>query len=656
MPASRAAAQFALRNAPRVFSKRLLARSIATAMLSVLQIPLLACYAAFPVDDIHSPSVPVHHGDGDIRIRVSTYVEHLEPGKRRTETSWTNDVETAFRDSGLFSNVQRTPAGGEWTAVVRIIERERFSIGMAFLWLFSGFTIPAPVHHDLRMITTFGPPTDLPTSVIVRDGSYDTWSSWLLTPLFFSTHDRVPRELVSNLVRRTLFEAAHHFSPATRSRGPQLAGEDNSRLLAYTLAVHDSGWDDGPTQSQITEAGALLDRLAVLRGERNGQIVDSALRAFLDMRENGNSVGLLELMNEEAGRREKDQRRAALGQPSGRDPSPGSTAPCRAMICVESAYDACLGPHWMQLRTSVGEQLHGVESRANKGRFLVVTRNGSAALIHHGREHPISPQQVSAPRGRSFDPTTQAALEEEGYGCVGRSPAPTSQAEILESAMNASIAAATGAPVQTKEQAQAGENKRHEDEALKPKAAMVAESPHSELLSRVKASDSSPENIRRIQELLAELSFNPGLADGRLGPSTRAALIEWKTGSGESVSLAWTERDPPASRVANWDSGSPPKGCHWVCKRESGCPQTHNKPAIFSSDMVGTILPGQMMGGGSTKGWRFEKDSGNPLAPAFEVGSGAAPTPPAGVYSRGTTIVYSVTIPQEQDGWARACP
>jgi hypothetical protein len=97
-----------------------------------------------------------------------------------------------------------------------------------------------------------------------------------------------------------------------------------------------------------------------------------------------------------------------------------------------------------------------------------------------------------------------------------------------------------------------------------------------------------------------------------------------------------------------WDRGFPPKGCFWECTREEGCGQTSNKPMAFPPDFdpakfAGLTLPGQLIA-----------DIRNPQAPAFTIGKGA-PSPPLGVYSRGTRVTQSVTIPQREDGWLKAC-
>ncbi|MEQ1883068.1 MAG: hypothetical protein ABL878_19105 [Burkholderiales bacterium] len=97
-----------------------------------------------------------------------------------------------------------------------------------------------------------------------------------------------------------------------------------------------------------------------------------------------------------------------------------------------------------------------------------------------------------------------------------------------------------------------------------------------------------------------------------------------------------------------WDRGFPPKGCFWECTREEGCGQTSSKPMAFPPNFdlakfSNVTLPGQLIAG-----------IPNPQAPAFTLGSGA-PSPPRGVYSRGTSITQSVTIPQSDDGWLKTC-
>ena len=83
--------------------------------------------------------------------------------------------------------------------------------------------------------------------------------------------------------------------------------------------------------------------------------------------------------------------------------------------------------------------------------------------------------------------------------------------------------------------------------------------------------------------------------------------------------------------------------------REEGCGQTSNKPMAFPpgfsipQSLWVRRFPGQSIA-----------DIRNPQAPAFTIGKGA-PTSPLGVYSRGTRITQSVTIPQSEDGWLKAC-
>lgn len=97
-----------------------------------------------------------------------------------------------------------------------------------------------------------------------------------------------------------------------------------------------------------------------------------------------------------------------------------------------------------------------------------------------------------------------------------------------------------------------------------------------------------------------------------------------------------------------WDRGFPPDGCYWECTREEGCSQTSNKPMAFPADVdpatiARVTLPGQLINGVR-----------NPQAPAFTVGKGE-PRPPGGLYAHGTRITQSVTIPQNEDGWRKAC-
>ena len=64
----------------------------------------------------------------------------------------------------------------------------------------------------------------------------------------------------------------------------------------------------------------------------------------------------------------------------------------------------------------------------------------------------------------------------------------------------------------------------------------VATDPKDPLVARVESHDRSRENIREIQRLLAEKGYDPGPADGFLGPRTRNALNTWKTQTGRTVS------------------------------------------------------------------------------------------------------------------------
>ncbi len=152
-----------------------------------------------------------------------------------------------------------------------------------------------------------------------------------------------------------------------------------------------------------------------------------------------------------------------------------------------------------------------------------------------------------------------------------------------------------------------------------------------ELHDRVASADASEPNVMRIQELLADLGYKPGRPDGKLGPSTWSALSQWKKDTRDPASISWASPKKSASRRddPSWEIGFPPKGCYWKCTRSRGCVQQHNEPAKLPDGMV----VGQLMGEGSAS----VSDSG-------EV-----------VYSPGTTIRMSPTLPAEQDGWVRSC-
>ncbi len=59
------------------------------------------------------------------------------------------------------------------------------------------------------------------------------------------------------------------------------------------------------------------------------------------------------------------------------------------------------------------------------------------------------------------------------------------------------------------------------------------------------------ESIRAVQQALADLGFEPGVADGLLGGKTRAALRDWQEGNDTEIAPGWLEV-PQASTGPGW--------------------------------------------------------------------------------------------------------